>query len=1053
VTALLAFPIVGVGASAGGIEALEGFFGGLPDRPGLAIVVVTHLSPERESHLPEILARFTALPVHVAADGQPVQPDHVYVLPADAILGIERGRLRVTRPNAVSRARKPVDIFFSALAADQGEHAAGVVLSGGDGDGTLGVKAIKGRGGLTLAQVADGHGPNYPDMPDSAIATGLVDLALPVDQMGGRLAEFARGLHLLDGIAAVTGPVAPGPALDEARQEICTILRNQLGHDFAGYKPKTFLRRVQRRMQVAQLETVEGYLERLRQNPEEAGALFRDLLISVTNFFRDADAFDALAATVVPKLFEGRSANEAVRVWVPGCATGEEVFSLAILLREQMDRLGAVPRVQIFATDIDEPALGVARAARYPGPLLDSVSPERRERFFVPDGGSYVVAKEVRDLCVFSPHSVLRDPPFSRIDLVSCRNLLIYFGTEAQNQVIPIFHYALRPDGHLFLGTSENIGSFGDLFEPVEKKHRIFRRRADGAAAIRLPLALSSLRPGRAAEPAPRHTVASGLALRQAVEAQVLDHFAPPFVAVNREGDIAYYSARTGRYLEASAGTPTRQILTMARKGLRLDLRAVLREAIETGRAVSRSGVAVEEEDGRVQMITLTVEPLRDREGAGALYLVLFADEGPALSRDEALGNSQAAPDGTALRLEAEQRETRERLQSLVEEYETAVEELKAANEELVSVNEELQSSNEELEASKEEMQSVNEELHTVNHELNTKIEALNRANDDLQNLFVSTDVATIFLDKDLRIRSYTPAATRVFNLLPSDRGRPITDLSSRIAMLDFDRDIAEVLTNGAPVERRVDHADAPAHYLARLVPYRSGSRSVDGVVVTFVDVTSLTEAEGRQRVLIAELQHRTRNLLNVVQAIVMQTLGKAGTPKTLTERLNALGRVQSLVSQSNGEPIDLAEIIRLELRAYAAGQDGRVIAVGPSVALSFDRVQILALALHELATNAVKYGALKGEAGRLEIRWAVEDGAGDTPMLVLNWRESGVTMPQDVSRRGYGRELIERALAYTARAKARLSFGEDGVACRIEMPLAAAGDVRSVIEKLGRDS
>jgi two-component system, chemotaxis family, CheB/CheR fusion protein len=421
---------------------------------------------------------------------------------------------------------------------------------------------------------------------------------------------------------------------------------------------------------------------------------------------------------------------------------------------------------------------------------------------------------------------------------------------------------------------------------------------------------------------------------------------------------------------------------------------------------------------------------------------VVFADEGPALSREEALDHRQVPLDGAALRLEAELRETRERLQSLIEEYETAMEELKAANEELVSLNEELQSTNEELEASKEEMQSVNEELHTVNLELNAKVEALNRANDDLQNLFESTDVATIFLDKDLRIRSYTPAATRVFNLLPSDRGRPITDLSSRIAMLDFSRDIAEVLADGAPVERRVDDADAPAHYLARLVPYRSGNRSVDGVVVTFVDVTSLTEAESRQRVLIAELQHRTRNLLNVVQAIVMQTLGKAGTPKTLTERLNALGRVQSLVSQSNGEPIDLAEVIRLELRAYAAGQDGRVIAAGPSVALGFDRVQILALALHELTTNAVKYGALKDDAGRLEIRWAEERGAGDVPLLVLDWRESGVAMPRDTSRRGYGRELIERALGYTARAKAQLSFGVDGVTCRIEMPLAMRAEV-----------
>jgi two-component system CheB/CheR fusion protein len=418
--------------------------------------------------------------------------------------------------------------------------------------------------------------------------------------------------------------------------------------------------------------------------------------------------------------------------------------------------------------------------------------------------------------------------------------------------------------------------------------------------------------------------------------------------------------------------------------------------------------------------------------------LVLFADEGPALSREEALNRAHTAQDGAALRLEDELRETRERLQSLIEEYETAVEELKASNEELVSLNEELQSTNEELEASKEELQSVNEELQTVNIELSGKVEALDRANDDLHNLFDSTDVATVFLDRDLKIRSFTPAATRVFNLLPGDRGRPITDLSSRFALPDLGRDVAAVLARGEPLEWRLDHEEAQAHYLARLAPYRNGDRRVDGVVASFVDVTGLTEAERHQRVLIEELQHRTRNLLNVVQAIVLQTLGKEGTPKTLTERLAALGRVQSLVSRSKGEEVDLAEVVRLELRAYGGVEDGRIAVSGPSVFLGFERVQILALALHELTTNAVKHGALKGDRGRLEIRWAVESGAGGGPVLVLDWCESGVATPPDASRRGYGRELIERALSYTTRAKTRLAFGADGVSCRIEMPLAA---------------
>ncbi|WP_372620410.1 chemotaxis protein CheB [Falsiroseomonas sp.] len=1034
-TAPANFPIVGIGASAGGIEALSGFFRGLPDSLGMAFVVVTHLSPDRESRLHEVLANLTGLPVRVASDGQKVEPDHVYVLPADAVLGIEGGHLRLRRPNAVQRERHPIDIFFAALAQDQGESAAGVVLSGGDSDGTLGLKAIKERGGLTMAQVPDGHGPQHRDMPDSAISAGVVDFALPAEQMGPRLVEFARGLAVLDGLA--DGPAeSPGAqSLDAARREIYAILRSRVGHDFEGYKPKTFLRRVHRRMQVQQLATVEAYIERLRQDPQEAGALFRDLLIGVTTFFRDAEAFEALEKLVIPKLFEGRGADDTVRVWVPGCATGEEVFTIAILLREHMDGLAAVPRVQIFATDIDERALLVARTARYPAPLLDSVSPERRARFFVGDGGTYAVAKEVRDLCIFSPHSVIRDPPFSRMDLISCRNLLIYFGPEVQNQVLPLFHYALRPDGFLFLGTAESVGPFGDLFTPLDKKQRIFRRRPESAAGIRLPLHLPGLWSGHAAVQGPRRSPLGGAALRQAVEAQVLDRFSPPFVVVNRDGDVAYYSARTGKYLEPAPGMPSRQILTMARKGLRLDLRTALREATETGSTVTREGVVIEGEDGRVQPITLTVEPLRDGDRADPLFLVLFADEGPPLDSEAASGCSRPQ-DGAALQLERELRETRDRLQSVIEEYETALEELKSSNEELVSVNEELQSTNEELEASKEEVQSVNEELHTVNAELAGKVEALDRANGDLLNLFESTDIATVFLDSDLVIRSFTPAVAKVFNILPSDRGRPITDLSSRFSLPELTADVAAVLANGAPIERRADDVEGGARYLVRLSPYRDGNQKTKGVVVTFVDITNLSEAEDRQRVLVAELHHRTRNLLTVVQAIAALTLGKGGSLKSFNERLAALGRAQELVSRDGRDELDLGEVVRLELAAHAAPDAERVALSGPPVPLGLGHVQALALALHELATNAMKYGALKQEGGHLDVRWRLERDAAGEPCVVLDWRETGVEMPKEPPGHGYGRQLIERALAMALGTRAELTFMPDGVFCRIAIPL-----------------
>ncbi|WP_314957693.1 CheR family methyltransferase [Bradyrhizobium cosmicum] len=1027
------FPIICLGASAGGVEALEGFFRGLPAQPGLALVIVTHLSPDRESVLHEIVSRYTDLPVRVAADSMTVEVDNIYVMPADSILGIENRQLTL-RKNNTRRERKPIDIFMSALAVDIGELSGGVILSGGDADGTLGVKAIKERGGITFAQVGDGFGPQHPDMPDAAISSGLIDFAIPVQDMGAKLVEFARSNHLFEQLTGGAADPAEDSTVSQALPEIYGILRNQIGHDFSGYKTKTFIRRVQRRMQVTQLTTIEAYVELLRQEPPEVGALFRDLLINVTNFFRDEDAFEALATSVIPKLFEGRGADDTVRIWIPGCATGEEVFSIGILVREYMDRLTAVPRVQIFATDIDDRALSAARAARYPGALLDTVSPERRRRFFVSDAGSYVVSKDVRELCIFSPHSVIRDPPFSRIDMVSCRNLLIYFGADMQNQVIPTFHYALRPEGYLFLGSAENVSQFAELFVPVEKRHRIFRRRADSASPARLPIALHGLRPST--DLVPRRQPLAGLALRHVVEEQVVEHFAPPHVVVNHDGDVVYYSTRTGKYLEAPAGAPTRQLLTMARKGLRLDLRTLFRETVETGRMATRNGISLDSEDGGVQIVNLTIEPLGDSTTGEPLFLVLFSDQGPVLSREEALNRAQISHDGAAAHTERELRETRDRLQSMIEEYETALEELKSSNEELVSVNEEMQSTNEELEASKEELQSVNEELHTVNAELNGKVDALDRANNDLQNLFESTDVATIFLDRKLAIRSFTPAVSKVFNILPTDKGRPITDLSSRLNLTGFADDIARVFAGADPIERRVDSGHGP-HYLVRLAPYRDGGQKIEGVVVTFIDVTSLTRSEARQRVLIAELQHRTRNLLSVVQSLAQQTLGKGGSLQAFSTRLAALGRVQSLVSGAMDGHIDLGDIIRLELQAVGADDD-KVSLSGPPVALDFELVQTIGLALHELATNAIKYGALREDQGKLEVSWSVQSNGESVPSLLLNWKESGVPKLSKPSHKGFGRDLIERALAYTLRAKTKLSFGEDGVLCHVELPLPA---------------
>ena len=1015
---------------------------------GLGFVVVTHISPDRASLLDEVVARYTTMPVVSAEDGIEVSPDTVYVLPSSASITLRDGRLRVVPTDRGQRERHPIDVFLASLARDCGDYAASIVLSGGDGDGTLGTKAVKERGGLTLAQAADGHGPSHSNMPRSAIATGLVDLAVPVEEMGIHLAAFARALADAD-MAEVSSDTSDGAGgYDEGRHEIYSILRNQVGHDFAGYKVKTFDRRVGRRMQVAQLDTLEGYVELLRREPREAGALFRDLLINVTNFFRDTEAFDKLAEIVVPRLLEGREADDVVRVWVPGCATGEEVYSVAILLREGMERMSAAPRVQIFATDIDERALAIARAGRYPEGLLDNLTPERRRRYFIRDGASFVPAREVRDLCIFSPHSVIRDPPFSRIDLVSCRNLLIYFGVDVQHQVIPTFHYALKPGGYLFLGTSESVSQFGELFTPIDKKQRIFRSRDDHSAALRLPTLVSyAARVSPASSPAlspqpSRPPLGGAATMRQAVERQVLERFAPAHVVATRDGDVVYYSARTGKYLEPAAGAPTRQLVNMARKGLRLDLRTAFAEAVERQGRVTREGLAVETEDGRIQLVTLSVEPLAEAQDDKPLFLVLFADEGSVLSRETALTRAQLQYGGAVAHLEIELRETRERLQSLIEEYETALEELKSSNEEMVSVNEELQSTNEELEASKEELQSLNEELHTVNAELNLKLEALDRANGDLRNLFESTPLATVFLDRHLVIRSFTPAVTEIFNILPGDRGRPLTDLASRVGVPDLSADVAAVFASGRTVERTPDRTSPGPHLLVRLAPYRGAMERIDGVVVTFVDISTLIRAEQRQQVLIDELLHRTRNLLVVVRSIARQTLGRGGTVEGFSERLSALGRVQNLVSRAATDTVDLRDLIALELEAQGAPEGGRVELAGPAVALRVEQVQTLALAVHELVTNAAKHGALTAPEGRLSIRWHVAPAPEGVRNLVLDWVETGVALPPvGEMRHGYGRELIERALPFDLGARTRLEFGPDGVHCHMEITLDDARD------------
>ncbi|MEO8777546.1 MAG: chemotaxis protein CheB [Rhodanobacter sp.] len=733
--------VVGIGASAGGVEALSLFFDHERGGTGAAFLVVMHLSRDRASHLADILVRHSGMPVTTAEHGMRIMAEHIYVMPPGVFMTVGDGRLQLKESMIAERVPSVIDRFFNSLAQHYGDHAIGIVLSGTGADGALGLKSIKERGGLTIAQGDDGSVPMFDGMPRSAIATGIIDLQLSVEEIGPRLVSAIHDITKTDQAAEAFD----SQHADRLRLEIAEILQAQLNHDFSGYKPSTFLRRVRRRMSVLELAHMEAYVDHLRKTPSEANLLFRDLLISVTSFFRDSEAFEAIERFVIPELFKGKFAGDEIRVWVPGCATGEEAYSLGMLLLEHAETVvGNTPAIRIFATDIDERALAIARRGRYPSVLLESVSGHRRDTFFIEDRDSWSVQKRLREVCTFSPHNALRDPPFSRIDLVSCRNLLIYLGPEFQSRILPILHYALRPEGFLFVGVAEGVTRHSGLFAPVSKAQRIFSKLPVAPGSAALPKLSSSAR--KLTEPfAATGGQMSSAAMRRQIETRILEAHTPPYVLVNAQGDALFYSGRTGGYLEFPSGAPSRHLLNNARKELRLGLRRALHDAVTSQERVVLPYVELAQ-DGGPRRLQLSVEPFDD--GDSPLYLVLFNDQGPAPERNI---NPDEAVARTMEQMERDLRESRDQLQSTYEEFETAIEELRVANEELMSVNEELQSSNEELETSKEELQSVNDELQTVNHELADNVEALDQSNADLRGSLESTGIATIFLDRAWR--------------------------------------------------------------------------------------------------------------------------------------------------------------------------------------------------------------------------------------------------------------------------------------------------------------
>jgi len=831
-------PVVGIGASAGGLEALDELLAAVPKRSGLAYVVIQHLDPTHVGMLPELLGRITRLPVVEAVAGMVAEPDHVYVIPPNRDIAILRGVLQVIEPAEPRGLRLPIDRFFRSLADDQGARATGVVLSGMGTDGTQGLRAIHDHGGLTIAQTPTTA--QFDAMPRSAIASGAVDVVA---------APSAMPLRIL-GLQGKTSKRIPRPAVAAEPggplDRILLQVRQRTGADFSLYKESTILRRIERRIVVHDAASLEDYARFLVADPGEVDLLFRELLIGVTSFFREPAAWERLAEDVLPALLESRRASRSLRAWIPGCSTGEEAYTLAIVLTEAIERLE--PRwsgsLQLFATDLDGDAIDRARRAEYPAGIAADVSPERLDRFFVPHDDGYRVGKEIRSAVVFAPHNVSSDPPFTRMDIVSCRNLLIYFGPDLQRTVIPVFHYAIRPGGILILGNAETIGGHRDLFEPIGGRERIFRRLdggpVPGGADWPLPFSVTPRVAGGPVEPEP---VAGSL--RASADRLLLERHAPAAVLATAAGDIVYINGRTGDYLEPAAGKANWNLHVMAREGLRTPLMGAFRRAI-TGRVrVELTGVEVASGGGPITL-NVTVEPVFDPGPLDDTVLVVFTPvSGPAGRRRPRVRATGPATPATSpeTSLAAELRSAREELEVTRGEMQASLEELKSTNEELQSTNEELQSTNEELTTSKEELQSMNEELQVVNAELGTHLDELMLSNSDMQNLINTTEIATVFLDSRLRIRRFTASATRLISLIPSDVGRPLSDVTNEMDYPTLITDAESVLRTLASIDREVTTRRG-AWYAARVVPYRTLDNVIDGVVVTFSDISRVKQLE-----------------------------------------------------------------------------------------------------------------------------------------------------------------------------------------------------------------
>ena len=837
------FPIIGIGASAGGLEALDLFLKNVPEGSNMAFVIVQHLDPTHKGIMVELLQRATAMKVMQIKDRTRVQPNCVYVIPPNKNMSILHGVLHLLDFIAPRGLRLPIDFFFHSLADDQRERSYGVILSGMGTDGTLGIKAIKEKAGIVLVQ--EPSSAKFDGMPKSAIDSGLADIVAPVEELPGKIIAYLKYVPHI----AKQGHGDDDKA-GSAMEKIIILLRSQTGQDFSLYKKNTVYRRIERRMGIHQIDKIANYVRYLQENPREIEILFNELLIGVTNFFRDPEIWEELKNKVLPSLLAERSHSQTLRAWVPGCSTGEEAYSLVIIFKEFIEELKPSGNItlQIFATDLDRSAIEKARIGFYTDNIVADVTPARLKRFFIKKEHGYEISKAIREMVIFAPQSVVMDPPFTKLDILSCRNLLIYMTTELQKKLIPLFHFTLNPGGILILGSAETPGSFTDLFKQVKSKSKIYRRLENTLPYDVFDFPSSFVRT-RKAEQQQTNLLKPTANIQSLADQLLLQTYSPAAILTNNIGDIIYISGRTGKYLEPAVGKANWNIFAMAREGLHQELTRAFQKALRNKETVKLTNVIVGT-NGGTQALDLTVQPINEPETLTGMVMIVFT-ELTSLPKTKISGKGKQIPAGTARAkdLELELKHTRQENQSIREEMQTAQEELQ-------STNEELQSTNEELTTSKEEMQSMNEELHTINHELQSKVDELTLINNDVKNLFDSTDIAILFLDNALRVKRFTSQITRITKLIARDVGRPITDIASELFYSDFAKDANEVHRTLISMEKEISTSSG-FWYLMRILPYRTLDNKIDGVVVTYRDITIAKTLEAKLKQAQAELEKR----------------------------------------------------------------------------------------------------------------------------------------------------------------------------------------------------